>query len=746
MNKEKLVRGFKICVIIVLVFCITLVSLVQWKSDWIISRVMINLQGQLSDTLTYQSVHMDAFSHFPCVAVQLNHISLGKGIHPLIKNGNADVVIRILPLFHSSIDIDRIQVKDAEIHIAQANDKWSYDVLTKTKQGPESKTWKTLVHEIEVNHSTIIYSDPETKLEFRLTIDQSTFTGNIDPDRLDIQINLKASLDSLNTPDYKLPQPFPFTLKGGYAFDFNNELQEYHNWSLESNSISLEADGKIITLENEEQIEVKGSWTDVKVDELRKWLPPKITSTWKNYSFWGESEGQFQINGTSSKSKSPAVVLEGNLKGSGFESKTAKQEVKNINLDFKFQSQDEKYHQQSSLHLRLDKKASFGEDLEGEVMIVNLEKPIVDISIQGDMPATLLNLVGIEGLSVESGEFGIQEFRIKQFRPNDQPLQQLLKKSSIQFESKKLKSIYLDNPIEWSNAKFKSSSSAIKFDFDVLTWSKATGKEINGDLILSGDEIEFAFKGLLSEGHVESKGTLTTIAPRPVFNATWTVKDINIEDLLASFSNFDQAFITSENLSGRANVWGVTIIPMDDKWNIREKEVISKCALEIHSGRLKNLKTLEDFSDYVHVEDLQDIRFNDLRNYLKIEGGKVLLPVVFIQTSAMNLSISGVHTFDQKISYFLKLNAGQTVANKLRKTDFRKDLKDARKSGWINMYFVLEGSTSDVRYQQYRTAVLAGFEQSTQLKESLRKELVDLFGYDVYWVEPNEWEDIPEYK
>jgi hypothetical protein len=222
--------------------------------------------------------------------------------------------------------------------------------------------------------------------------------------------------------------------------------------------------------------------------------------------------------------------------------------------------------------------------------------------------------------------------------------------------------------------------------------------------------------------------------PHPVFEATWTVKDINIEGLLASFSNFDQTFITSENLSGRANIWATTTIPMDNNWNIREKEVTSKCALEIHSGRLRNLKTLEDFSDYVHIEDLQDIRFSDLHNYLEIEGGKVLLPVMFIQSSAMNLSISGVHTFDQKISYFLKLNAGQTVANKLRKTDFKKDLKDARKSGWINMYFVLEGTTEDVRYQQYRTAVLAGFEQSSQLKENLRKELVDLFGYDVYWV------------
>ena len=313
-------------------------------------------------------------------------------------------------------------------------------------------------------------------------------------------------------------------------------------------------------------------------------------------------------------------------------------------------------------------------------------------------------------------------------------------------ESKDLKCTYLNNPIQWTNAKINSSASKLHVEFDELTWSKATANSLKGDLTLKGDEIQFAFQSNLCSGHVESKGSLTTALSGPVFQADWIVKEINIRLLLESFSNFDQTFITSENLSGKANIWANTTIPMDGKWKIKTREVTSKSAIEIHEGQLRNLKTLEDFSDYVHVEDLRDIRFNDLRNYLKIEGGQVYLPVMFIQSSAMNLSISGVHSFDQKIEYYLKLNAGQAVANKLRKTDFRKDLKSTRKSGWINMYFVLEGTTSDVHYQQYRTAVISGFEQSAQLKESLRNELVDHFGYDVYWLEPNEWEEIPEYK
>lgn len=261
------------------------------------------------------------------------------------------------------------------------------------------------------------------------------------------------------------------------------------------------------------------------------------------------------------------------------------------------------------------------------------------------------------------------------------------------------------------------------------------------------DIVLFDCKGELSDGKVATKGTLQTSAGQKALIADWTGKGVDIENIMASFSNFDQTFITSENISGKADIWATTTIPMGDDWKIRTKGIVSKCAISIKDGQLRNLKTLEDFGDYVHVEDLRDIRFNELKNYLKIEDGKVYLPVMFIQSSAMNLSISGVHSFDQHILYNMKLNAGQALTNKLKKTDFRKDFKSAKKSGWINLYFVLEGTTSDVKYQQYRAAVISGFEQSAAMKEALRKDLVDHFGYEeVYWVEPNEWEDIPEYK
>ena len=62
------------------------------------------------------------------------------------------------------------------------------------------------------------------------------------------------------------------------------------------------------------------------------------------------------------------------------------------------------------------------------------------------------------------------------------------------------------------------------------------------------------------------------------------------------------------------------------------------------------------------------------------------------------------------------------------------------------MYFILSGTVDEVKYEQDQKQVVSAFEQSSELKESLRSYLVDRFGHDVYWLEPNEWEDIPEYK
>jgi hypothetical protein len=370
---------------------------------------------------------------------------------------------------------------------------------------------------------------------------------------------------------------------------------------------------------------------------------------------------------------------------------------------------------------------------------------VLDIDLNGALPSALLNLLEIDRLQFQKGTIQINDFTLSGFKTSTASFDYFIDYGKTSLEANDLQFVYLNNQISIPAGTLKLADKKLDLSFDEFSWNKATTNDLKGEIRSTAEQINFNLQGKLCEGHVEVKGVVSGMNQRPLSSSTWKVKGIEMQKLLESFSNFDQTFITSENLSGKADIWATSVFPFDEQWNLLSKSVQVKAAIDVKDGRLKSMKTLEDFSDYVHLSELQDIRFSQLRNYMKIENGVVKLPVMFIQSSALNMSISGEHSFDQDILYHLKLNAGQVAGNKLKKESFLKSLKPARKSGWINMYFVLSGTTSNVKYQQDRVEVIAGFEQTTLMKEELRNYLVDQFGYEVYWLEPNEWEDIPEY-
>ena len=112
MSASKLLKVFKILVIVFLVMAISMVSILQWKSDMIIDRVLTTFQKRLVDSLQYSDAQMDWFGHFPSVAVQISDLRIGSGDHALIQNGYADVVISMFPLLKNKVIINRYQLSD----------------------------------------------------------------------------------------------------------------------------------------------------------------------------------------------------------------------------------------------------------------------------------------------------------------------------------------------------------------------------------------------------------------------------------------------------------------------------------------------------------------------------------------------------------------------------------------------------------------------------------------------------------
>ncbi len=745
MIKHRLITALKILVITVLVLVMVILSIMKWKSDVLLDQALRSVQHSLTDSLTYTDASLDWFRHFPSATIQLTGLHLGRRDQPLVSSGDLDMVIRLMPLFRDEIIINRIQITDAHLHLTHRKGRWSYDLLKKAEnQSSDESTFNTQIRQL-VLKNTMLHYDDGASLQAHLHIKDGTLKGQFKEQLLQSDLKIDGTIQTLKSNTYALADTMAFLLDGQYAFDFKNGLQKFDTWNWRHESISLKGEGTVQRHPDHEAVDMEIAWSGADPQHIRPWLPTAWLSSWQEVTLAGESEGRVTISGVSSKKSTPRIRCTASLKNGVIGFPDDPGAIKGLHLDLLYDTGDPQMKQPSGLTLDFKQKAVFKQSMEGRFTMENLTKPVISAKLKGPVPGRLLHLAGWSFLKVDRGILHVEKFELSPYKLADYNAFHLLQHCVVTLRAEGLSFTYAGNTVAWPKGIIEIDRGLFKVDIESLTWDKATLSDIKGEMEAKADALDFILASTLCGGHLDTRGTLSNLRQNPVWTAQWKVTGIDMKTLLASFSDFGQSFLTSTHLSGKANIWAQSLIPFDTKWNILTRKVSVKSAIDISEGRLQNLKTLEDFSRYIHLEDLRDIRFSHLRNYMKIDDGKVYLPVMFIQSSAINLSISGEHAFDQKILYYLKLNAGQTAAGKLKKSNDRKELRPARKSGWINMYFVLEGTTSAVRYQQYRMAVIAGFEQSVALKEKLRQELVDTFGYDVYWVEPNEWEEIPEY-
>lgn len=163
--------------------------------------------------------------------------------------------------------------------------------------------------------------------------------------------------------------------------------------------------------------------------------------------------------------------------------------------------------------------------------------------------------------------------------------------------------------------------------------------------------------------------------------------------------------------------------------------------VDINDGELKDFKLLEGFSSFVKVKDLRRIKFLDLKNYLEIRRQTLYLPLMFIQSNAMNLSISGEHNFDNEFDYNLKVNAGQVLTEKLKKYDPSLQPKKARRKGFFNLYYNIKGTADDYTYKSAKRQVKAEFDRSENRKLEIQQALQAAFVGKTFFNEPADWLD-----
>ncbi len=285
------------------------------------------------------------------------------------------------------------------------------------------------------------------------------------------------------------------------------------------------------------------------------------------------------------------------------------------------------------------------------------------------------NAIGLDDLSLEIGQ---SDFQVNGVLNEIIPYFQGRGKLDGQLNIKSNKIILQDLGTETKKDKNlnarafilnKNMRGKVFLEVNELHYEKHIFSKIKGNMVVNGRLIRFP-KVVLENGGANIKGSVTIEERSPeIFYISSNVasKNINFKSLFKEWDNFKQDVVKSENIEGVAIASVNFHAPFDVRTGIKSSAIKAEIGIQIDNGRLKNLETfttiieslktssLKSILGKENIDDfgkrLKDLKFERLKNTIIIKNGILTLPSMSIHSSAINIEVSGKHTFTNKIDY-----------------------------------------------------------------------------------------------
>jgi len=266
---------------------------------------------------------------------------------------------------------------------------------------------------------------------------------------------------------------------------------------------------------------------------------------------------------------------------------------------------------------------------------------------------------------------------------------------------------------------------------DRFQTGKFIAEDVSGNLGMDAFKVEATNLDFNSqEGAVSGRIGLYRFAEnqfglRTKFEAT----DVDSKTLFQTFNEFGQDFITSDVLQGdlSANIEFQAFC--DSVFSIQTQSIVSTIDIQMTKGGLTGFQPLIDIADevkkkpmlrlFISVDELrkrlEDVQFDTLHNEITIRDGIITIPSMSIRSSAVNLNVSGTHTFDHKIDYQMDFALSEFLELNDRKEDYNEYVQ-RDDQGKTRLYLSMTGTTDDFEVNVKRT----DFNRS--VKEEIKSE------------------------
>ncbi len=490
---------------------------------------------------------------------------------------------------------------------------------------------------------------------------------------------------TISHPDYSKIRDF--TCRAIYKYENDKSWFDFQHFSGKGKSGGFSGKLQVANLEKPKVV------LDLKSNlNLQEWLIFAQTDTLQNVRGKTELELHFENQFTDLQDIRPKELAK--AKASGF--------LKLEGVAFSFKDSDKKIE-------RLNGNLRFaGNDFEVEDFYFKTGKS--DIFLSGDF-RNVLNAIYFKDEQIKiDTRVKSQEIRMEDF---------LVAQQSSGEETYSLEGV-------------KKLDLELMLVVDKFRFEKFYASDISGNLRVKDGALDVSNISLKSDkGSYSGNFQIDTRPNPPMMQVRLKARGIEIHDVFVSFKNFGQEEILAEHIYGKADADVQLSGNLTPSLSVDPASVKMVADLSIQNGQLKDYEPMSALSRFAKIEELKDVRFDQMKNQITIENSVIQIPEMTVKSNVLSLDIKGTHDFENQVDYGMTLKLSDVLfakrKNKKRGGEFDDHLTTVDQGRDPNIYIKMTGYAGDPKIsldqRGYGKSVADGVKkQGEDLKDIFKKK------------------------
>ncbi|HMN05580.1 MAG TPA: AsmA-like C-terminal region-containing protein [Flavobacteriales bacterium] len=188
------------------------------------------------------------------------------------------------------------------------------------------------------------------------------------------------------------------------------------------------------------------------------------------------------------------------------------------------------------------------------------------------------------------------------------------------------------------------------------------------------------------------------------------LRGINISTLFTEFQDFGQQFITAKHVKGKGNAQLLFTAPLLPDFSLDQDRLHCVADVSLTNGELNDHASLMAVADYLKGnkliapfvdtktlrKELKHVRFAKLENRIEIKDRQVHLPLMTVNSSLMDLEVSGTHGFDGQVDDHLSFRLGDLFrAGRAQQDEFGPIIDDGT---GLRIFLHMFGTTDNLQF------------------------------------------------